>query len=148
MSLCCVCCSEYLCPTITQVPTTQASLTGHVLRCWQFLLKLLLCKGFKPLAYCLLVMFSMFLQGLSDSRLEKAQSLLHCFKSTKGKDCMPVVLHCGAASDHKVQTSACPVFSSIIKSVISGFKTSGRPPEFRRLLDCKSPATLVITVCS
>ena len=29
----------------------------------------------------------------------------------------------------------------------SGFKTSRRPPEFRRLLDCMSPATLIITVC-
>ena len=30
----------------------------------------------------------------------------------------------------------------------SGFKTSRQPPEFRRLLDCMSPATLLITVCS
>ena len=30
----------------------------------------------------------------------------------------------------------------------SGFKTSRQPPEFHRLLDCMSPATLVIAVCS
>ena len=32
--------------------------------------------------------------------------------------------------------------------VYRGFKTSRRPLEFRRLLDCMSPATLVRTVCS
>ena len=32
----------------------------------------------------------------------------------------------------------------IIAGMSSGFKTSRRPPEFRRLLDCMSPATLVI----
>ena len=36
----------------------------------------------------------------------------------------------------------------IFKPPYSGFKTSRRLPEFRRLLDCMSPATLVITVYS
>ena len=35
-----------------------------------------------------------------------------------------------------------------INAMDSGFKTSRQPPEFRRLLDCMLPATLVITVCS
>ena len=59
-----------------------------------------------------------FLQGLSDSRLEKSQSLLHCFKGTKGKGFMPLALHCGAASDRKIQTSAFPVSSFIMKPLI------------------------------
>ena len=111
MSLCCV----YLTTPITQVPTglSHWSCTSLVAND-RFLLK---CRGFEPLAYCLLVLFSLFLQGLSESRLEKSQSLLHCFKSTKGKERMPVELHCGAASDHKIQTSACPVSCSIIKSL-------------------------------
>lgn len=85
----------------------------------RFLLKLLPCKGFKPLAYCLLVLFSLFQQGLSDSRLEKSQSLLHCSKSTKGKECVPLMLHCCAASDLKIQTSDFPFSSLIIKISIS-----------------------------
>ena len=36
---------------------------------------------------------------------------------------------------------------SITYKELSGFKTSRRPLEFRRLLDCMSPATLIITVC-
>lgn len=84
----------------------------------RFLLKLLLCKAFKPLAYCMLVLISLFLQGLSDSRLEKSQSQLHFFKSTKGKECLPIMLHRGAASDRKIQTSACPVSSFITKPLI------------------------------
>ena len=94
----------------------------------RFLLKLLLCKGFKPLAYCLLVLFLLFLQGLSDSRLEKSQSLLHCFKSTKGKECVPLMSHCGAASDHKIQSSACPVSSIIIKISISSIGIGLKSP--------------------
>ena len=114
MSLCCV----YLTTPITQVPTdfSHWSCTSLVAND-RFLLKLLKCRGFEPLGYCLLVLFSLFLQGLSENRLEKSQSLLHCLKSTKGKERMPVVLHCGAASDHKIQTSACPVSSSIIKAL-------------------------------
>ena len=34
------------------------------------------------------------------------------------------------------------------KTTSRGFKTSRRPPEFRRLLDWMLPATLVRTVCS